>query len=101
MSKNIVAKPIAIKSIEVWMSKDNFLREWFLNEYFWNHEKGVYNIKSDSAMHLKQIFWEQTWEVSSVQYIKLQKNKKQNRITEMSLRNGMLLVLAWVTRVEC
>ena len=31
MSKNIVTKPAAINSIEVWMamSKDNFLRKWF------------------------------------------------------------------------
>ena len=32
MSKNIVTKPVAKNSIEVWvaMSKDNFLRKWYL-----------------------------------------------------------------------
>ena len=53
MSKNIVVKPVAIKSIEVWMtmSKDNFLRNWFGHLQF-------------SAMLVKQISCEQTWEVS-------------------------------------
>ena len=43
MSKNIVRKPVAINSVEVWMamSKGNFLRKWFLDERFWNHQKGV------------------------------------------------------------
>ena len=66
MSKNIVTKHGAINGIEVWMvmSKDNFLRKWFSDERFWNHQKGVYNIKVDSAMRVMQIFWEQTWKVS-------------------------------------
>ena len=64
MSKNIVTRPVVINSVEVWMSKDNFLRKWLLNERFWNHQKGVYNIKIDSAMRVKQNSWEQTWEVS-------------------------------------
>ena len=53
MSKNIVTKPVAINSTEVWMvmSKDNFLRKWYGRlEY--------------SAMLAKQISCEQTWEVS-------------------------------------
>ena len=64
MSKNIVTKPIAINSIEVHMSKDNFLRKWFLDEYFWNHQKGLYNVKVDSTMPVKEMSWEQTREVS-------------------------------------
>ena len=66
MSKNIVTKTVAINSIEVWMamSKDNFLRKWFLNEHFWNHQKGVYNIKVDSPNHVRQISWEQTSDIS-------------------------------------
>ena len=50
MSKNIVTKPVAINSIEVWMamSNDNFLRKCL--QY--------------SAMLVKQISCEQTWEVS-------------------------------------
>ena len=53
ISKNIVTKPVAINSIEVWMamSKDNFLRKWsWCLQY--------------SAMLVKQIFCEQTWEES-------------------------------------
>ena len=64
MSKNIVTKPFVINSIEVWMSKYNFLIKWFFDERFWNHQKGVYNIKIDSAMRVNQNPWEQTWEVS-------------------------------------
>ena len=53
MSKNIVTKPVAINSTEVWMamSKDNFLRRW-------------YGCLQYSAMLVKQISCEQTWEVS-------------------------------------
>ena len=51
MSKNIVTRPVAINSIEVWMSKDNFLRKWFGRLQY-------------SAMLVKQISCEQTWEVS-------------------------------------
>ena len=51
MSKNIVTKPVAINSIEVWMSTDNFLRKW-------------YGCLQYSAMLEKQISCEQTWEVS-------------------------------------
>ena len=53
MSKNIVTKPVAINSIEVWMamSKDNFLRKW-------------YGLSQHSAMLVNQISCEQTWEVS-------------------------------------
>ena len=54
MSKNIVTKPVAINSIEVWMvwmSKDNFLRKWFGRLQY-------------STMLVKQISCEQTWEVS-------------------------------------
>ena len=52
MSKNIVTKPIAINSIDAWMemSKD-FLRKW----------NGCLQY---SAMLVKQISYEQTWEVS-------------------------------------
>ena len=50
MSKNIVTKPVAINSVEIWMSKNIFLRKWFFDERFWNHQKGVYNIKFDSVM---------------------------------------------------
>ena len=54
MSKNIVTKPVAINSIEVWMSsKGNFLRKWFWCLHL-----------QDSAMLVKQISCEQTWEVS-------------------------------------
>ena len=53
VSKNIVTKPVAINSIEVWMamSKDNFLRKW-------------YGCLQYSAMLVKQISCEKTWEVS-------------------------------------
>ena len=53
MSKNIVTKPVTITSIEIWMamSKDNFLRKWC----------GWFQY---SAMVVKQISCEQTWEVS-------------------------------------
>ena len=53
MSKNIVTKPVAINSIEVWMamSKDNVLRKWFGRLQY-------------SAMLVKQISCERTSEVS-------------------------------------
>ena len=53
MNKNIVTRPVAINSIEVWMamSKDNFLRKWS-------------SCLQYSAMLVKQIFCEQAWEVS-------------------------------------
>ena len=53
MSKNIVTRPVAINSIEVWMAifKDSFLIKWFGHLQY-------------SAMLIKQISCEQTWEVS-------------------------------------
>ena len=53
MNKNIVTRPVAINSIEVWMAmfKDNFLRKWFGRLQY-------------SVMLVKQISCEQTWEVS-------------------------------------
>ena len=53
MSKNIVTKAVATNSIEVWMamSKGNFLRKWFGRLQY-------------SAMLVKQISCEKTWEVS-------------------------------------
>ena len=53
LSKNIVTKHVAINSIEVWMAmpKDNFLRKWSWRLQY-------------SAMLVKQISCEQTWDVS-------------------------------------